>query len=180
MRVPPALVLLALLGCSDKAADSGLPQGDSGQEDGADRADGGSDGSDGADGTDPAYERFEGYHTLDVYGPLSDRPDLCQLTWLLSGVPATSTCATCSWSFFVSASYDEALSAEGACGEPSDFTVTYATDGETLFYEYGGSFVPLGSVTAWDPEAPEANFFATGTVENLGYTYVSEWMAEVR
>lgn len=173
-----ALLLLALTACDRP---SPVPE-DTGSGsvtvDGAD----GTSATDGADGTagEPDYTVYEGFFAQDVYGPGSDRPDLCQLVWLTVGRPASSTCEGCTWSFFITGTFDPALSDVGACGAQSNFSATWASDGASLFYEYGGGFVELAPVTGWSPDGDGYNFEALRSTEDDGYTTVLSASARVR
>jgi len=179
MRAPLALLAVSLA-CGNAPA----PATDTGSRDVdvGDGEDGGAaaDGADGAGDDPPDYGAFDGYQTQDVAGPGSDTPDLCQVVWLTTGRPASSTCDTCVWSFLVSGTYDPQLSEPGACGEPAPFTVTWATDGETLFYEYGGGFSPLSPVESWTPDGADYNFEAATVSEDAGYTTTLRVGARVR
>jgi hypothetical protein len=172
MRITLALLVMAQ--ACDPAPKAALDSGGRDVEvgDGADGdpSDDGADGADGADDTSPEYTAFDGFLTQDVAGPGSDTPDLCQLVWLTTGRPASSTCDGCVWSFLVSGTYDPALSEPGACGEPSPFTITWATDGETLFYEYGGGFSPFSPVDTWTPGGTDYNFAASTARTDGDYT----------
>lgn len=177
-----AALLMVAAGCSKSpaaATDTGSRDVEVGDgADGGAATDGG-DGDGDGDGA-PDYTAFDGFQTQDVSGPGSDTPDLCQIVWLTTGRPASSTCDGCVWSFLVSAEADPALSEPGACGEPGNFTVTWATDGETLFYEYGAGFSPFAPVEAWTPGGADYNFRAETVTDDGGYTTTLQVHARVR
>jgi len=100
------------------------------------------------DDNEDSLSRFEGSEFFTVQRT-SDGEELCNIIWQTAGIPAERTCAGCLWSFTVTGTFDPGISNIGLCEQPSDFTLTYASDGEQIYVAEGENFRPFAEVDMW-------------------------------